>query len=79
MAPAPKKKVEEPSSEYYSETAPPAEGRGGGGGAKERPAEPEADYGGTDDEPTVVPQPKEAKEAIRQRSQSRSSGWQSQK
>ena len=59
MAPAPKRKVEEPSSEYYSETPPLGEA------GQEKAAEPEADYGGTDDK--------------RQRSQSRSSGWQSQK
>ena len=64
MAPAPKRKVEEPSSEYYSETPPPAEaGQEEAKRAKERPAEPEADYGGTDDELSFVPQPKEAKEA----------------
>ena len=67
MAPAPKKKVEEPSSEYYSETPPEAgweEAAAAAEPAKERPAEPEADYGGgTDEEPSVVFQPKEAKEA----------------
>ena len=68
MAPAPKKKVEEPSSEHYSETPPEAgreEAAAAAEPAKERPAEPEADYGyggNTDDEASVVFQPKEAKE-----------------
>ena len=56
--------MEEPSSEYYSETPPEAgrEEAAAAEPAKERPTEPEADYGGgTDDELSVVP-PKEAKE-----------------
>ena len=53
MAPAPKKKVDEPSSSYYSETPPLAETRRLGPTGL-------AGCGGTDEEPKVVAEPKEA-------------------
>ena len=52
MAPAPKRKVEEPSSEYCSETPPPAEaGQERRNGQRRGPPSPR------------LTQPKEAKEA----------------